>query len=79
MEDGSKIGDIDETDAAVDDRKQIPDALSIALAHNRVVKGKAQGGQANAESIIELARLVADAPEHIVHALFPNKGTIVEL
>ncbi len=73
MERESSIGTIDKTDIIINEAgEQKPDALTIAVAHNRVVKGKIQGGQPDAESIKTLVKLVADAPDHVIKTLYPE-------
>ena len=74
MEDGSKIGVIEKTDVITDGSIQIAsDATAIIIAHNRVIVEKSPGGRPNVESIKTLARLVADAPDHVVKVLYPGK------
>lgn len=80
MEDGSSIGLAAEAGIAEGSRAQaVPDAMTVMVAHNRVLMERDSDGQPNLELIKNLSRLVADAPEHVVQTLFPGKPETVEL
>jgi len=72
MEKDKNIGALDNSIITDGPIKEVDDMLSIAVAHNRVVKAKIQTGQTDVESIRELARLVADAPENVIKVLYPE-------